>query len=121
MSAPRIAVGGVIREWDGSERTGVNAAYAKSVLAAGGVRLPWEAKKFQYRPRELYVGRLSHCRMTGGVLPTTARVRVTWLMRRGGAFIDGPHVKIPLRFADELEMRLSLTDPLRVVGLKPTN
>lgn len=39
MSAPRIAVGGVTRQWDGSERTGVNAAYAKSVLAAGGVPL----------------------------------------------------------------------------------
>lgn len=37
MSAPRIAVGGVLRQWDGSERTGVNAAYVKSVLAAGGV------------------------------------------------------------------------------------
>jgi putative glutamine amidotransferase len=39
VSAPRIAVGGVTRQWDGSERTGVNAAYAKSVLAAGGVPL----------------------------------------------------------------------------------
>ncbi len=39
MSAPRIAVGGVLRQWDGSERTGVNAAYVKSVLAAGGVPL----------------------------------------------------------------------------------
>lgn len=39
MSAPRIAVGGVTRQWDGSERTGVNATYAKSVLAAGGVPL----------------------------------------------------------------------------------
>lgn len=39
MSAPRIAVGGVLRHWDGSERTGVNAAYVKSVIAAGGVPL----------------------------------------------------------------------------------
>ncbi|MGH7499764.1 MAG: gamma-glutamyl-gamma-aminobutyrate hydrolase family protein [Gemmatimonadales bacterium] len=37
MSAPRIAVGGVVRQWDSSERTGVNATYVKSVLAAGGV------------------------------------------------------------------------------------
>jgi putative glutamine amidotransferase len=39
MSAPRIAISGVIRTWDGAERTGVNATYVKSVLAAGGVPL----------------------------------------------------------------------------------
>jgi putative glutamine amidotransferase len=37
VSAPRIAIGGVVRLWDAAERTGVNAAYARSVLAAGGV------------------------------------------------------------------------------------
>lgn len=37
MSAPRIGVSGVVRGWDGAERTGVNAAYLRSVLAAGGV------------------------------------------------------------------------------------
>lgn len=37
MSAPRIAVGGVVRAWDGAERTGVNGSYVRSVLAAGGV------------------------------------------------------------------------------------
>jgi putative glutamine amidotransferase len=39
VSAPRIGVSGVLRTWDGAERTGVNAAYARSVLAAGGVPL----------------------------------------------------------------------------------
>jgi putative glutamine amidotransferase len=39
VSAPRIAVSGVVRTWDGSDRTGVNAAYVRSVLAAGGVPL----------------------------------------------------------------------------------
>jgi len=88
-----------------------------AVLAAGGVRLPWRAKTFQYRPRELYRGRLSHSRLTGGVLSPAMRLRVTWLMRRGSACIDGPHVKIPLRFADQLEIGLSAADPLRVLGL----
>jgi putative glutamine amidotransferase len=37
VSAPRIGVSGVVRSWDGNERTGVNAAYVRSVLAAGGV------------------------------------------------------------------------------------
>jgi NAD+ kinase len=95
------------------------AGSSSAVLAAGGVRLPWSAKRFQYRPREIYRGRLSRCRLIGGVLPSQACLRVTWLMRRGSAFIDGPHVRIPLRFADQLEIRLSLTEPLRVLGLRP--
>jgi hypothetical protein len=37
VSAPRIALGGVVRQWDGAERTGLNSAYVCSVLAAGGV------------------------------------------------------------------------------------
>ncbi|HEU4698861.1 MAG TPA: gamma-glutamyl-gamma-aminobutyrate hydrolase family protein [Gemmatimonadales bacterium] len=36
---PRIAVTGVLRCWDGAERAGVNAAYVRAVLAAGGVPL----------------------------------------------------------------------------------
>jgi putative glutamine amidotransferase len=37
VSASRVALGGVVRQWDAAERTGVNAAYVRSVLAAGGV------------------------------------------------------------------------------------
>lgn len=37
MSAPRIGVSGVLRTWDGADRTGVNSAYVHSVLTAGGV------------------------------------------------------------------------------------
>lgn len=39
MSLPRIAVSGVVRTWDGSVRTGVNAAYVQALLAADGVPL----------------------------------------------------------------------------------
>ena len=93
------------------------AGSSSAVWAAGGKRLPWGARQFQYRPRELYRGRLSHSQLTGGVLRPPAAVQVTWLMRRGCAFLDGPHVKIPLRFADCLDIRLSLRDPVRVLGL----
>ena len=93
------------------------AGSSSAALAAGGVRLPWGMRKFQYRPRELYRGRLSRYRLTGGVLDPSASLRVTWLMRKGSAFIDGPHLKVPLRFADRLEIRLSLAEPLRVLGL----
>jgi len=97
------------------------AGSSSAVMAAGGVRLPWSDKKFQYRPRELYRGRLSRYRLTGGVLASRERVRVTWLMRKGSAFLDGPHVRIPLRFADQLEIRLSLHEPVRVLGLRPNS
>jgi len=93
------------------------AGSSSAVWAAGGVQMPWRSKRFQYRPRELYQGRLSHNRLKGGVLRADQTVRVTWLMRKGSAFVDGPHVKIPLQFADQLAIRLSLTDPLRVLGL----
>jgi len=95
------------------------AGSSSAVLAAGGQRLPWQARQFQYRPRELYQGRLSRPRLRGDVLSESTRLRVAWLMRHGAAFIDGPHVKIPLRFADQLEIGLSLDDPLWVVGLTP--
>lgn len=39
MTLPRIAVSGVVRSWDGADRTGVNAAYIQALLAAGGVPL----------------------------------------------------------------------------------
>jgi len=39
VSLARIAVSGVVRSWDGADRTGVNAAYVRALLAAGGVPL----------------------------------------------------------------------------------
>ncbi len=39
MSAPRIGLGGVVRGWDGMERTGLNSGYLRSVSLAGGVPL----------------------------------------------------------------------------------
>jgi len=39
VRTPRIALGGVLRTWDGAERTGLNSAYVRSVVAAGGVPL----------------------------------------------------------------------------------
>lgn len=119
MSRYRLRVGRR-EEFQKSSGVWVSTASGSSsaVRAAGGVRLPWSAKRFQYRPREIYRGRLSRPRLTGRVLAPASSVRVTWLMRRGIACIDGPHVKIPLRFADRLEIRLSLSDPLRVLGLR---
>ena len=118
MSRYHLKVGGRAETQKSSGLWVATAAGSSSaVLAAGGTRLSWGRKAFQYRPRELYRGRLSRSRLTGGVLTSATPIVITWLMRRGSAFIDGPHLKIPLRFADRLEIRLSLADPLRVLGL----
>lgn len=118
MSRYRLKIGGR-EENQKSSGLWISTAQGSSsaVWAAGGVKLPWKVKQFQYRPRELYRGRLTKNQLAGGLLSPATSVRVTWLMRRGCAFIDGPHVKIPLRFADELLVGLSLSDPLRVLGL----
>lgn len=94
------------------------AGSSSAILAAGGRRLPWTARRFQYRPRELYEGRLSRSRLTGGVVPAGRTVSVTWLMREGAVFIDGPHVRYPLRFGDRIVIGLSTPHPLRVLGLR---
>jgi putative glutamine amidotransferase len=39
VTAPRIAVSGVLRRWQDADRAGVNAAYVHAVVAAGGVPL----------------------------------------------------------------------------------
>ena len=39
MSLARIGVSGVVRTWDGADRTGVNAAYVRALLSAGAVPL----------------------------------------------------------------------------------
>jgi putative glutamine amidotransferase len=37
VSHPRIGVSGVVRTWDGADRTGVNGAYARALLSAEGI------------------------------------------------------------------------------------
>ena len=93
------------------------AGSGSAVLAAGGRRLPWGSKRFQYRPRELYTGRLSRPALRGSVLPAAETLRVTWLMRSGVVYVDGQHVAIPLRYGDRLGIALSSRDTVRVLGL----
>jgi hypothetical protein len=38
-------------------------------------------------------------------------------MRRGRAYLDGPHISLALQFADELEARLVRSRPVRILGL----
>ncbi len=119
MSRYRLAVGGASEAQKSSGLWIATAAGSSSaILAAGGIRLPWTAKAFQYRPRELYEGRLTHPHFTGGILHMNDTVEVTWLMREGAIFIDGPHVRAPLHFGDRVRVRLLPAHPLRVLGLR---
>lgn len=92
------------------------AGSSSAILAAGGRRLPWTTKQFQYTPRELYLGRLTRYHLTGGVLPMGKHLEVTWLMREGQVSVDGPHVRIPLRFGDRLTVELDGKHPLHLLG-----
>ncbi len=118
MSRYRLAIGAREETQKSSGLWVATAAGSSSaIFAAGGRRLAWTAKRFQYRPRELYRGRLSRYRLTGGILPRSSSLRVTWLMREGMAYVDGPHVRHPLRFGDRLAVELSPSAPLRLLGL----
>jgi len=118
MSRYRLTVG---RIWEDQKSSGLWIATAagssSAILAAGGRRLPWTSKAFQYRPRELYEGRLARPHLAGGVLSQRKTVEITWLMREGAIFIDGPHVRVPLQFGDRVRVGLSPVHPLRVLGL----
>ncbi|MBI2885408.1 MAG: NAD(+)/NADH kinase [Candidatus Omnitrophica bacterium] len=94
------------------------AGSSSAIAAAGGRRLAWRSTRFQYRPRELYEGRLSRYRLTGGVLSARGRVEIHWLMRRGLACIDGPHVRVPLQYGDRLTIQPATAHPLRVYGVR---
>ena len=118
MSRYRLTIGARQEDQKSSGLWVATAAGSSSaILAAGGTRLAWTARQFQYWPRELYRGRLNRYRFTGGVLPPSATVSLTWLMRTGAVFLDGPHVRVPLRFGDRLLIERVPNHPLRVLGL----
>ena len=77
--------------------------------------------RFQYRPREIYEGRLNRAHLRGNLLSSTARVDITWLMREGALFVDGPHLRHPLQFGDRITVCPSRRHPLRVLGLHATS
>ena len=95
------------------------AGSSSAILAAGGRRLPWSSMRFQYRPREIYEGRLNRAHLQGGLLSSNARVELTWLMREGAMFVDGPHLRHVLQFGDRISVTPAHQHPLRVLGLDP--
>lgn len=95
MSRPRIAVTGVTRTWDDQPRSGVNASYVRSVLAAGGLPIIFVPDLSPDETVELF-GDCDGLLLTGGedVDP--------------GQYGSGPHPKLgtvdPRRDANELAL-----------------
>ena len=95
MTAPRIGVSGVVRGWDGAERTGVNAAYVRSILIAGGVPLVLSP-------------------LMGTTMAARALEGIDGLLLTGGEDIDpawygarpSPHLDPPSRERDLFELAL---------------
>ncbi|MBI3323799.1 MAG: NAD(+)/NADH kinase [Candidatus Omnitrophica bacterium] len=118
MSRYRLRIG---RRQEDQKSSGLWVATAagssSAVRAAGGLEVNWIERKFLYQPRELYRGRLSQPRLTGGCLRLGQTVELAWLMGAGAAFIDGPHVRHRLMFGDRIRVSLSAEHPLRILGL----
>jgi putative glutamine amidotransferase len=95
VTAPRIGVSGVVRSWDGADRTGVNAAYVRAVLIAGGVPLVLSP-------------------LMGATMAARALDGVDGLLLTGGEDIDpswygaapSPHLDPPSRERDLFELAL---------------
>lgn len=116
MSRYRLRIGRVSEDQKSSGLWVATASGSSSaILAAGGRRMSWTSTAFQYRPRELYEGRLTRYRLKGGVLAAGRPMEITWLMREGALFIDGPHVKVPFGFGDQLTVAPA-SRPLYVLG-----
>jgi len=87
-----------------------------AVHSAGGRILPLRSARFQYRPRELYIGQKNKYKLTGATLSSTAIVKITSYMTEGYCCIDGANIVVPFPFGEEVSISRS-PQPLRVVGL----
>ncbi len=87
-----------------------------AVHSAGGKILPLRSARYQYHPRELYLGLNNRYSLTGGILPENREVRITSYMTEGCCCIDGAIIVVPFPFGQEARIARS-AHPLRVVGL----
>ena len=85
-----------------------------AIRSAGGKILPMLSDRWQYMPRELYNGYYQKHHLKGGVLLPPQTLSTTSLMNNGVVYVDGCHVKYPLRFADEVVLKKS-AQPLKVI------
>jgi len=84
--------------------------------SAGGKVMPLRSTRFQYHPRELYIGLNNRYSLRGGVLTPGEQVKITSYMTEGDCCIDGANIVVPFPFGEEAMISRS-PQPLRVVGL----
>ncbi|ETX00813.1 MAG: hypothetical protein ETSY1_09785 [Candidatus Entotheonella factor] len=94
------------------------AGSTAGIRAAGGHVLPLHSRKRQYLVREPYTGNGQRYHLLKGIIVPDTPLEVTSRMRRGGVFIDGPHLRYALGLGDKLSVTLAPT-PLHLYGLDP--
>jgi NAD+ kinase len=75
-----------------------------AIASAGGVKLPLETRRIQYKPRELYHGRGVAYRFNGGVIEPGKAITITSRMAHGRVFVDGAHVRHPFTFGTSVRI-----------------
>ena len=106
------------REEQRSSGIWVSTAVGSSgaIQSAGGKILSQYAKLMQYKPRELYQGKLKGYQLRGGVLDSKDSIKVISLMRRGVIYVDGAHQKIPFEYGDSIQIKLS-SNPIKTIQI----
>ncbi len=74
------------------------------IQSAGGRVLPWGSRKIQYWPREMVKGRGLKQRLRGGFVPAGRKLILGSMIREGGLYLDGAHLKVPFSYGDVLEV-----------------
>jgi len=88
-----------------------------AIHSSGGIILKDTSKKIQYRPRELYYGKLNPYCFNGATLFLKKPIKIRSMMRNGVIYIDGAHFKIPFLYGDEATVECS-SIPIRTFTFK---
>lgn len=88
-----------------------------AIKSAGGKIFAPDAMNFQYKPRELYNGKLPTYQFRGGILNDQETIEITSLMRSGMIFIDGTHISRPFPYGSKIRVKFS-NHPIKTILLK---
>ncbi len=94
MSRYRLRIGRRNEEQRGSGLWIATAAGSTgAIYSAGGRRLPWTSRRWQYLPRELNAFFRREYRLGGGIMGPGQSLKLTSLMKDGMIYMDGAHYK----------------------------
>lgn len=85
-----------------------------AIQSAGGITLPLESRKIQYRPRELYVLPGPRYRLRGGILASASLLKLGCLSSEARIYIDGERSYLNFYYGDRLEF-VESPHPLRTI------